>query len=407
MTSKKYSGYSMEELLEDKDFVALVKNIQSTDQWDQLLEQNQESKGELIKAKEVIGLFNETSKVLDADSKDSLWRDIQRFDQENSRKHQLHRINRYLRVAASILLVATIASLAFLYLHSNNPGYQFSKSTSLQTGNPLLILSNGTQVDIQKTDPNITVLKEQNAIQVDNDSILSNQPINGEKNQQGRFNEIIVPFGKRTRLLLSDGTKVWLNAGSRLAFPQNFEGDKREVFLEGEAIFDVAKRAGERFLVNTKDFTINVTGTVFNVSAYSDDAASSAVLAEGKIELTSKGSLFTKKTIHMLPGTKVVYDPENQSISSLQVDPGDYLSWRDGFMVIHGEKLQEILKKLSRYYNVSLILEDQATGAETFSGRLDLKESPREVLTVISRMVPLSVQELNNKLIIKPNSMSE
>ncbi|HLN71768.1 MAG TPA: FecR domain-containing protein, partial [Prolixibacteraceae bacterium] len=239
------------------------------------------------------------------------------------------------------------------------------------------------------------------------DSILTNQPMSGKTDAGSQLNEIIVPFGKRTRLLLSDGTKVWLNAGSRLAFPQNFEGNKREVFLEGEAIFDVAKRPGERFLVNTNDFIVNVTGTVFNVTAYSDDASSSAVLAEGKIELTSKGSLFSTKTIHMLPGTKVVYDPASKSMNTLAVDPNDYLSWRDGFMVIHGEKLQEILKKLSRYYNVKMILDDQAVAAETFSGRLDLKESPQEVLTVISRMVPLSVQELNNNLIIKPNSMSE
>ncbi|MGE5393534.1 MAG: FecR family protein [Candidatus Saccharibacteria bacterium] len=407
MTNQKYSGHSVEELLEDKDFVALVKSIQSTEQWDQLLEQNHDSRQELIKAKEVIDLFSEKSKVLDAESKDSLWRDIQSFDKEYSRKHKLHHINRYLKIAASFLLVAAIGSLAYLYLHSSEPAYQFSEATSLQTGNPLLIMSNGKQVDIQKTDPNITVLKDQNAIQVDNDSILTNQPVSGKTDSQVQLNEIIVPFGKRTRLLLSDGTKVWLNAGSRLAFPQNFEGKKREVFLEGEAIFEVAKRSGDLFLVNTRNFVVNVTGTVFNVTAYADDALSSAVLAEGKIELTDKGSLFSRKTVHLLPGTKVVYDPEDKSMTSQQVDPNDYLSWREGFMVIHGENLQEILKKLARYYNVKMVLEDQAIAAETFSGRLDLKDSPREVLTVISRMVPLSIKELDNKLIIKQNSMSE
>lgn len=407
MTNKKYSGHSVEELLEDKEFVAYVKSIRSSGQWNLFLEQNLESKRELNKAKEIICLFNEENKTLDTERKDSLWKDIQDFDKENSRKLKIRQINWYLKIAASILLVAAIGSLAYLYNHSNEPNFQFSEATSLQTGNPLLILSNGQKVDIQKSDPNITVLKDQNAIQVDNDSILTNQPLTDKTDQEARYNEIIVPFGKRTRLLLSDGTKVWLNAGSRLAFPQNFEGNKREVFLEGEAIFDVAKRPGERFLVNTNDFIVNVTGTVFNVTAYSDDASSSAVLAEGKIELTSKGSLFSTKTIHMLPGTKVVYDPASKSMNTLAVDPNDYLSWRDGFMVIHGEKLQEILKKLSRYYNVKMILDDQAVAAETFSGRLDLKESPQEVLTVISRMVPLSVQELNNNLIIKPNSMSE
>lgn len=407
MTDRKYVGYSVEELLEDKEFVALVKSLSSTDQWNQFLEQNHESRSELIKAKQVIGLFRENERILDAEIKDTLWKAIKTFDKETSRKQMLYRINRYFRVAASILLVAAIGGLVYQYIDLKDQNYQFSESSQMQTENPLLILSNGQQVDIQKTDPNITVLKDQNAIQVDDDSILTNHPTHDKTTQELRYNEIIVPFGKRTRLLLSDGTKVWLNAGSRLAFPQEFEGKKREVFLEGEAIFDVAKRSGEQFLVNTKDFTVNVTGTVFNVTAYSDDASASAVLAEGKIELTSKGNLFTKKTLQMLPGTKVSYDPLSKSMTALQVDPQDYLSWRDGFMVIRGEKLQEILKKLSRYYNVELILEDQAIAAETFSGRLDLKDSPMEVLTVISRMVPLSVQEQDNKLIIKPDNMSE
>lgn len=407
MTDKKYSGYSAEELLEDKDFVAFVKSIPSSGQWNLFLEQNLESKNELNKAREIIILFNEENKTLDSESKESLWKDIQSFDKKNSRKRKLHPINWYLKVAASILLVAAIGSLAYLYNHFNEPSFQFSDTTNLPTQNPLLILSNGQKVDIQKTDPNITVLKDQNAIQVDNDSILTNQPVRGEAVGAPPLNEIIVPYGKRTRLLLSDGTKVWLNAGSRLAFPQNFKQGKREVFLEGEAIFEVAKRSGDLFLVNTKNFVVNVTGTIFNVSAYTDDASSSAVLAEGKIELTNKGGLFSKNTVHMLPGTKVVYDPSTKTMLSQQVNADDYLSWRDGFMVIRGEKLQEILKKLSRYYNVGMVLEDQAIAAETFSGRLDLKDSPREVLTVISRMVPLSVQELNNKLIIKPNNMSE
>lgn len=405
MTKKKYSGYSVEELLEDKEFVSHVKSIHSTAQWDLFLEQNFDSRKEPVKAREVIDLFIEKTNSLDKESKDRLWSNISSFEKKTSRQYRFPQINRYFKVAAAILVIAAIGSLVYQDIQSNYQGYHFSDSSNLKQEHPLLILSNGKQVDIQKTEPNITVLKDQNAIQVDNDSIMTNQPDNTSR--EARFNEIIVPFGKRTRLLLSDGTKVWLNAGSRLAFPQNFEGGKREVFLEGEAIFDVAKISGEQFLVNTKHFTVNVTGTVFNVTAYSDDASSSAVLAEGKIELSSKGSLFSKKTIQMLPGTKAVYDPASKSISAQQVNPDDYLSWRDGFMVIRGEKLEEILKRLSRYYNVKMILKDQAIAAETFSGRLDLKESPREVLTVISRMVPLSVQELDNNLIIKPSSMSE
>ncbi|HEY3373173.1 MAG TPA: FecR domain-containing protein [Prolixibacteraceae bacterium] len=407
MKDKKYTGYSVEELLEDKEFVDFVKSIQSSDQWNLFLEQNRESRSELMKAKKVIGLFNEKSKSLDQERKVSLWNEISSFDQENSRKHKLHQISNYLKVAASILLIAAIGSLAYHFIPSNQSSYQFSDAQNTQNQHPLLILSNGEQVDIATADPTVTVLKNQNVLLVDDDSVMTNHPQIDQTTQEVRLTEMIVPFGTKTRLLLSDGTKVWLNAGSRLAFPQNFEGRKREVFLEGEAIFEVAKRSGDQFLVNTKNLIVNVTGTVFNVTAYPDDALSSAVLAEGKIELSGKGGLFSQKILHMNPGTKVVYDPVSQSMTSEQVNPDDYLSWRDGFMMIHAQKLQDILKKLSRYYNVKMIVEDQVLAVETFSGRLDLKDSPREVLTVISRMVPLSVKEVNDQLIIKSNSMSE
>lgn len=397
----KYAGYSVEALLEDKEFVSLVKSIQSTEQWTLFLEQNRESRRELIKAKELIYLFNEPAKVLDKESKHGLWEEISKFKKENSRKKKLYQINGFIKVAAAIVFIVAIGSLFYQEIQSNFTTYQFSHSKPLQTENPLLILSNGKQVDIKKADPNITVLKDQNAIQVDDDSVMANQPHLDQATQEVRFNEIIVPFGKKTRLLLSDGTKVWLNAGSRLAFPQTFEKGPREVFLEGEAIFEVAQRSGDAFLVNTTHFIVNVTGTVFNVTAYADDAFSSAVLAEGKIELSNKGSLFSKKTFQMLPGTKVVFDPAHQSMLAQQVNPEDYLSWREGFIMIRGEKLQDILKKLSRYYNVGMKLEDQSLGAESFSGRLDLKNSPQEVLAVISRMVPLAIKEVDDQLIIK------
>lgn len=402
MTEMKYAGYSVEALLEDKEFVSFVKSIESTEQWNLFLEQNRESRKELTIAKEVIDLFYEKNKVLDRERKDSLWTDISKFKNEHARKKKFHQINRYVKVAAAVLFIGAIGSLFYQEIESNFSTYQFSDSKTLHTEHPLLILSNGQQVDIKKADPNIRVLKDQNAIQVDNDSVMANQPHLDRATQEVRFNEMIVPFGKKTRLLLSDGTKVWLNAGSRLAFPQNFEEGTREVFLEGEAIFDVAQRSGDRFVVNTNHFTVNVTGTLFNVTAYADDAFSSAVLAEGKIELSSKGSLFSKKTLQVHPGTKVTFDPALQSMSAQQVNPGDYLSWREGFIMIRGEKLQDILKRLSRYYNVKIKLEDQAIGAESFSGRLDLKSSPLEVLTVISRMVPLSIKEVDDQLIIKP-----
>ena len=309
-------------------------------------------------------------------------------------------------LAAAVLFLGLVLGSVWVYRHQPGQGmmnYVQSLDIPQAGDNTLLILGGQKEIPIALENANINYQSGGRSILINHEKKIENTEVHVKQD----FHTVIVPYGKRLNMVLADGTIVWLNSGSKLVYPAHFKPGKREVFLEGEAIFDVAKRSGDRFLVNTNHFIVNVTGTVFNVTAYSDDAASGAVLAEGKIELSSRGNLFSEKTIHMLPGTKVVFDPVSKSMSVRQVNPDDYLSWRDGFMMIRGEKLPDILKKLSRYYNVGMNLEDQSIADETFSGRLDLKDSPREVLTVISRMVPLSVREVNDKLIIKSTSMSE
>ena len=107
------------------------------------------------------------------------------------------------------------------------------------------------------------------------------------------MNQVVVPFGKKSSIELADGTKVWLNAGSRMAFPDRFTGSRREIFLEGEAFFNVTPDKSMPFYVKTKEVVIRVLGTKFNVSAYEADNEVVTVLVEGTVSMReNKGSTF-------------------------------------------------------------------------------------------------------------------
>lgn len=215
------------------------------------------------------------------------------------------------------------------------------------------------------------------------------------------FNTLTVPYGKRSKITLSEGTTVWLNSGSRLVYPAVFAENKREVYLDGEAIFNVSKDPAKPFIVKSQQFDIEVIGTIFNLNAYSEDKISSAVLKEGSIKLSRKTKAYLPAENKMIsPGEMVTFDATEETFASRQVDPSDYLSWHRGYYVFRSETLGHILTRISRYYNVEISLKDIQLEQVTFSGRLDLKSSPGEVLNTIKKTTPFNFKEEEKKITI-------
>ncbi len=314
-----------------------------------------------------------------------------------SLKRQLIRTS----VAASLLLAVIVTSVVYFRTNSQREIVSFAQSIStIKAGNSTrLILQHGEEVVIDKEQSQIRYDSKGENILID-----SNQKVaQNLKNAKAVFNTVIVPFGKRTQIIFSEGTKVWLNSGSKLVYPAVFSDSKREVYIEGEALFDVIHINDKPFIVSTKDFEIKDLGTVFNVSVYSDDKYSSAILDKGKIELIYHGtSILTRKKLDMSPGTMAVFDRDQKSFKQKQVNTQKYLSWREGYLIFNSERLQNILIKLSRYYNIEMVITDNQLKNETFSGLLDLKNSPEEVLAVINETTPLSFSINNDKIFINP-----
>lgn len=216
------------------------------------------------------------------------------------------------------------------------------------------------------------------------------------------YNTVIVPYGKRTQITLSDNSTIWLNSGSKLIYPVRFADNKREVFLDGEAVFEVTPDKTQPFHVVTRDMEIKVLGTVFDLCAYTDDSTVNTVLERGSVELNYKrGSLFGSTKEKMVPGMLAVYDLADETLVQKNVNTKDYTSWRYGYLVMEKKSLGSIAKKLSRYYNVSIEIESPELADETFSGYLDLRNSATQVLSLISEMMDIELEQTDHLIKIK------
>lgn len=315
-------------------------------------------------------------------------------DYRNKRKKR--RIGYYITAAAAVTIV--FFSVRYTNNYQNSSAIKnYVDATDInidKDGDVKLVLNDKEEVKITEKASSITYSNSGGEVDINNSKKV-------EQSSENTFNTIIVPYGKRTKITLSEGTKVWLNSGSKLTYPVVFNGDKREVHLTGEAIFDVKHNKKQPFYVVTEDYDIKVLGTVFNVSSYGDDFYTSTALERGSVEIKYQGnSIFGKSSIKITPGTLAVYNNKTKKIRSSRVDVTKYMSWRDGKFIFKKQRMDMIVKKLSRYYNVAISIESEELKKQTFSGHLDLKDSVEKVMEVLKQSTDLKYKIENGKFVI-------
>ncbi|MCK0147645.1 FecR domain-containing protein [Arenibacter sp. F26102] len=180
------------------------------------------------------------------------------------------------------------------------------------------------------------------------------------------YNTLRVPYGKRFELNLSDGSRVFMNAGSSLKYPVNFsKTGNRQVFLTGEAFFKVSKDNSRPFQVAAENLEIDVLGTEFNVSAYPEDLKTSVVLVEGSVQLAIQDN--TQENIIMQPGQLASLWQRDSNIEVQDVDVAPYIAWLQGDLVFRNMSFENILKKMERHYDVKIINNDAELAKEIFN----------------------------------------
>jgi len=210
-----------------------------------------------------------------------------------------------------------------------------------------------------------------------------------------RYSEITVPFGQMSQIKLSDGTKIWLNSGTTLRYPERFAENSRSVSIEGEAYFEVAKMAHKPFTVNTTEMNIEVLGTSFNLSAYREDAATSVTLVEGKVAVRDN----TGKTIaQLIPGQKAVKNKQTNALAISTVETAFYSAWIAGKIYFDDEPLDQIAIKLERWFNVEITFADQQLKSHRFTGTI-LKNKPvDQIMQALELLSPIRFKHQVNAI---------
>lgn len=331
---------------------------------------------------------------------------LSNFEKQNLRTRIIKSANQAKRAKRNGRILMAAASIVLLI----GASLFFRPKTEQSIEN---FVETSTEVDINKVDgvtlilgsgDNFNLEGKNTTVQYSNTGeeveLGSGKTVNQEsiKDNKALYNTILVPFGKRTNLKLSDGSMVWLNSGSKLVYPAVFNGKTREVYLEGEGIFEVSHNPQKPFKVLSSNQEVEVLGTVFNVSSYKDDNLSFTVLKSGSVKINYSDEKIAG--IKIKPGTFASYNAVSKEATTKTVDINDYFSWRDGFLNFKKDSLKHIMTKLSRYYNVQIIIENEDLASQTFSGNLDLKENVSKVIGLIGETSNFEFSSENGKITI-------
>lgn len=394
---KKYSEYKAEDLILDDYFIQSVyfPTAESDRYWHEQLSSGEITIKEYHLAIQYLEMVNTKKKKMTTVEKEQLkkqiYLDIQFKINRYSKKRKL--VSIYAAAATAAILIIGLVTFSILQT-TKDPLTAFVKSSApLKSKKIELILSNDERLALHDSDVfieyaksgELTVNKEKITSEKEKETINTTPEI-GSQEKEIKYNQLIVPFGKRSTLTLSDNTRILVNAGTRVVYPTTFDKDKREIFIDGEVFLDVTPDPTRPFHVKTVDIQIQVTGTSFNITAYKNDPEQSVVLVEGCVKIKNKNNI--KETV-LKPNDR--YSHLDGKTTVTQVDVSDYISWKDGIYIFKNEPLKNILTRISRYYDVKIQV-DEAASALSCTGKLDLKEDVQRVLKALTITAPVSLE---------------
>lgn len=305
---------------------------------------------------------------------------------------------RMLKYAAIIAIPLLCSWLAYTFIANRQESEpQTTAKAEIFPGETkaVLILGDGKEIILSESFRQDTVARENNVIinHLDNGLQYNSQ---GENNRIASQNTIITPRGGEYQVTLSDGTRITLNAESKLIFPVEFPENTRKVQLIGEAYFDVTHNEKAPFIVETQAGQIKVLGTIFNISAYSNDDIIQTTLVKGSVSFIkpeySEGQIIK-------PGEQITYHKANQTIQIQQVNTDIYCSWREGMFILEAQRLEDMMKRIARWYDVEVFFQNQEARDLIFTGDLEKYEK----CDVILKIIELST---NVRFVIKGRSIT-
>ena len=295
-----------------------------------------------------------------------------------------------------------IALLGFGYFFVNQ------NKTLTVSGNDLIIAKDAITLELENGDLKVissngeerVVSKTGNVIAEQKGDVLNYQKENNSTELV--YNILTIPNGKKFQVVLSDGTTVYLNAGSSFKYPENFiDSENRQVYLlKGEAYFEVAKDVKHPFVVNTNAVNVRVLGTEFNISSYPEDASISTVLIEGAVSIYGNKKIYNKAaSLKLKPGYKASWNKIKKDVTVEEVDIKIYTGWKDGELIFKNTQFKNIIKKLERHFNVSITSNNAKLNEEYFDAKFDI-ETIDQVLNAFNKSIKIQYTIEDNQIII-------
>ena len=352
-----------------------------------------------LKEKENVELFKSYIKtnyyslyvLNDIDRKDIIKVIKDKIDLERKNSIRKSFIKKTFKYAALFFLVLGLG----YYIKSTQQNITVEEKIVPKADDIVLETENGEQLIIEKKEKNLKIDPKINLLQKAN-KLVYDKDLKIEKLV---FHSLKVPYGKRFDIVLSDNSRVYLNSGSILKYPVKFlDNQIREVFLEGEAFFDISEDEKNIFRVNSNGINVEVYGTKFNFKNYPEDYVSDVVLVNGSVGISNTEN---KSITKLTPGFKGSVDKENYIVEKVKINTKLYTSWIDGQVVFRGESFNQIIKKLERLYNVTIINNNEKISEELFNATIDTEEEKIEdVLNYFNKIYNIEYQVYNNKIII-------
>ena len=319
------------------------------------------------------------------------WKKVNSVINQPGFKHVLFRVLKYAAIISIPVLLAGYFLQKFDFNKNAIPTVNFAEQintleeSSIITANGDVIVldnSNDSIIEIDGTQ----IAKEKSLIQYKENQLPDNVI---------SYNTLVTPKGKLFSIVFSDGTKVWLNAGSAIKYPTQFTSKTREVYLTGEAYFDVNRNENKPFIVSLDNMDIEVLGTSFNVMAYSDDNIVATTLVEGSVKVKTK-----RNQIKLKPGEQVRLDRDLNTLESQAVNTELYTSWMDGKYIFDYANLESVMTKLSRWYDKEIFYLNPGVKEIHFSGTLHKYDTINETLNIISLTTKVKFEINENTVLV-------
>lgn len=308
-----------------------------------------------------------------------------------SRRRKLY----WLSAAASIMVVFSLS--LFLWINGEDSGQKNTGVPAPQRkGQVELILSSGERMVLGTDSLRLGDRVEAGMLRDSLRKLSYLQAPAGQDGQEEIFNTLVIPVGGLYELELSDGTRVWLNSVSQLRYPVQFAGKERKVYLSGEAYFDVKTDSLRPFIVESGGMNVRVYGTEFNVTAYRDEKLRTT-LVQGKVGIKVDG----EKELLLRPGQMAEYDAQTKHLEVQEVNAYLYTAWKEGTFAFKDETIEEIMGRLSRWYDLNVFYANEEVKKQLYDGIIPQVKDFEDVLRMIEGTATIHFEIKGNTVIVR------